>query len=156
MSKISIIVVVFTMSLGFAQKKELTWLSFEELEQALIVQPKKVMIHFYADWCVYCKKMDEAVFTKPEIMQELEGNYYAVRFNVETKDTISFGGKYFTNKNIGKKRMAFHQIPELLAGRINRTIELPATVILDKKFNVEQRFYRYIPPKEMLAILKSK
>jgi thiol:disulfide interchange protein len=56
MSKISIIVLVFTMSLGFAQKKELTWLSFEELEQALIVQPKKVMIHFYADWCVYCKK----------------------------------------------------------------------------------------------------
>lgn len=44
--------------LTLAQKQTVTWLSFEELETALINEPKKVMMHFYADWCVYCKKME--------------------------------------------------------------------------------------------------
>lgn len=137
-----------------AQKQNIDWLSFEELEKALDTQPKKVLVHFYADWCVYCKKMDKAVFTNESVQQELQSRYYAVKFNAESQDTIRFGGKTFINANIGKKRTAFHQIPEFLAGRPDTPIDLPATVILDESFSIEQRFYRYIPPKEMQSILK--
>ncbi len=140
--------------LGFVPKEKVNWLSFENLELALKEEPKKVIIHFYADWCVYCKKMEQAVYTKPDIVDALKSEYYTVKFNVESTDTIQFGGQSFVNLNIGKKRMAYHQIPELLAGRKDIPLELPATVILDKDFNIEQRYYRYIPPKEMLSILK--
>lgn len=153
MKKVAVISILSLMFLSFIPKAKVDWLSFEKLEVALNEEPKKVIVHFYADWCVFCKKMEETVYTKPEIVDAINTEYYAVKFNVETKDTIRFGGQSFVNLNIGKKRTAFHQIPELLAGRKDQQLELPATVILDKDFNIEQRIYRYIPPKEMLSIL---
>ena len=137
-----------------AQNSKLNWLSFEQLEKQLEKQPKKVLIHFYADWCVYCKKMDRVVFTKDEVKKLLNDNYYVVRFNAESKETVQFGGKTFVNEQLGKKRDPMHQIPEFLAGRENRDIELPATIILNEKFEITKRFYRYISPTEMLDILK--
>lgn len=152
----SIYIVLFLFSsLAVAQDKDINWLSFEELEMQLIKEPKKVIVEFYADWCVYCKKMEQSVFSKSEIKALLAKDYYAVRFNVETNDTIVFGGKTFVNKNSGKRRLAYHEIPELLAGREKKSLELPATVILDENFQITNRYYRYIPPKEMLSILKN-
>ncbi len=143
----------FTLSAS-AQKQEVEWLTFSELETALAEKPKKVLIHFYADWCTYCHKMEKAVYTKADIVEELSNTYYAVKFNVETQDTIQFGGKTFVNKAFGKTRNPVHQIPEFLAGRKDKDIALPATVLLNEDFEIEQRFYRYISPKEMLQILK--
>lgn len=138
----------------YAQEENTQWMTFPELESALVKESKKVVIHFYADWCAYCHKMEKVVYTKPDIKDELSANYYAVKFNVEFQDTVTFGGKTFSNLNIGKKRFAYHQIPEFLAGRPDQPMELPATVVLDEAFNIIKRFYRYIPPKEMLNILK--
>lgn len=153
--KYSIYILVFCFSmLSFAQKQTVNWLTFEELEQALLIRPKKVMIHFYADWCVYCKKMDQVVYTKPKIEAELSANYYAVKFNVESQDTIQFGGKKFLNLNVGKKRAAYHQIAELLAGQDEQELTLPAVVFLDKAFAIEKRLFRYIAPKELLVLLQ--
>ena len=155
MRSIVYILIILFSSLAVAQDNDINWLSFEELETELIKKPKKVLVEFYADWCVYCKKMEQSVFSKSEIKALLDKDYYAVRFNVETNDTIVFGGKTFVNKNSGKRRFAYHEIPELLAGREKKTLELPATVILDENFEITDRYYRYIPPKEMLSILKN-
>lgn len=140
--------------LTLAQKQTVTWLSFEELETALINEPKKVMMHFYADWCVYCKKMEQDVYTKPAIATVLSEDYYAVKFNVESTDTIQFGGKKFLNLNVGKKRVAYHEIAELLAGRVTQDLTLPAVIFMDDKFNIKKRLFRYIPPKELISLLK--
>jgi thiol:disulfide interchange protein len=153
--KYSIFILLFCFTtLSSAQKQAVNWLSFEELEQALGTEPKKVMIHFYADWCVYCKKMEQVVYTKPKIEAELSANYYAVKFNVESTDTIQFGGKKFLNLNVEKKRMANHQIAELLASQDNQELTLPAVVFLDDEFTIEKRVFRYIAPKELLALLQ--
>ena len=137
-----------------AQSKSVNWLSFEELEPAFIAQPKKVMIYFYADWCVYCKKMEKDVYSKQEIESLINDEYYAVKFNVESNDTIQFGGKTFINRNYGRKRQASHQIAELLATQEGQPMTLPAVVIMNKEFEIEQRHFRYISPKELFNILK--
>jgi thioredoxin-related protein len=153
--KYSVFIILFCLSTpSSAQTQAVNWLSFEELEQALVTKPKKVMIHFYADWCVYCKKMEQVVYTKPDIEAELATNYYAVKFNVESTDSIFFGEKNFLNLNVGKKRMAYHQIAELLAGQNGKELTLPAVVFFDNEFNVAKRVFRYIPPKELLVLLK--
>ena len=153
--KYSVFILLFCfLTFASAQKQTVNWLSFEELEQALSTEPKKVMIHFYADWCVFCKKMEKVVYTKPNIEAELATNYYAVKFNVESTDTIQFGGKKFLNLNVGKKRVAYHQIAELLAGQDEQELTLPAVVFLDKAFAIEKRLFRYIAPKELLVLLQ--
>ncbi|OSY88723.1 thioredoxin [Tenacibaculum holothuriorum] len=136
------------------QKQKVNWISFEQLDDSLAVKPKKVFISFYADWCVYCKKMDKVTFKNPDVISVLNSEYYAVKMDSETQKTIAFEGRTYTNKQIGKSRNPTHQIPLLLASRKNRTFSLPATVILDKTFKVTQRHFEYLSSKKMLKILK--
>ncbi len=139
---------------GTAQDNTINWLSFEQLEDSLAIQPKKVFIDFYADWCAYCKKMDKAAFKDPNVISKLNAEYYAVRMNAETTDTIVFGGDTYTNKEVGKKRNPTHDIPLLLASRENRPFSLPAIVILNEKFQITDRYFEYIPPKRMNKMLQ--
>lgn len=136
-----------------AQENAIRWLSFEQLEDSLAVAPKKVFIDFYADWCAYCKKMDRVAFRDPQVISRLNEDYYAVRMNAETGDTIVFDGQAYTNPDFGKKRNPVHEIPWLLASREGVPFSLPAIVILDEAFQVMERYFQYIPPKKMREIL---
>ncbi|MBP2830635.1 thioredoxin family protein [Aquimarina sp. U1-2] len=137
-----------------AQKSAtINWLSFEQLENALAIQPKKVMINFYADWCAYCKKMDRVVYTKPEIIEKINTAYYAVKMNVERKDSISFDGTIFTNKGYLTSRNSIHELPILLASREGYPFSLPAIIFLDENFKVRKRYFEYMSPKKLLSTL---
>ncbi|WP_422083086.1 thioredoxin family protein [Ulvibacterium sp.] len=139
---------------GGAQENHIDWLSFGQLEDSLSVKPKKVFIDFYADWCAYCKKMDEAVFKNSKVISKLNKDYYAVKMNAETTDTIVFGGETFVNKQLKKKRNPTHEIPLLLASRENYPFSLPAIVVLNEKFEVTERYFEYLSPKQMLEALE--
>ncbi len=139
---------------GHAQQDRVAWLTFGALEDSLLVRPKKVFLDFYADWCEYCKKMDRVAFRDPKVVDLLNAEYHAVRMDVETTDTIAFGGRAYTNPEFGKSRSPVHEIPRLLASREGVPFTLPAIVILDEHFRVQTWYFRYLPPKELLAILK--
>lgn len=139
-----------------AQNKAINWLSFEQLEDSLAVKPKKVFINFYADWCAYCKKMDEAAYKDPRVISILNTDYYAVKMNAEAANDISFDGQLFSNKQFGKKRNPVHEIALLLASREGIPFSLPAIVILDESFTVTKRYFEYLSPKKMQIVLDVK
>ncbi|MGB5818702.1 MAG: thioredoxin fold domain-containing protein [Saonia sp.] len=153
--KYLLVITVLTVSSKLsAQDAAINWLNFEQLEDSLSVKPKKVFIDFYAEWCTYCKKMDKAAFKVPEIVSKLNSEYYAVKMNVETSDTIIFEGQKYLNKDFGKKRNAIHEIPLLLASREGIPFSLPAIIMFDESFTVTHRYFEYLAPKRMLEILK--
>lgn len=137
-----------------AQENQVNWLNFEQLEDSLSAKPKKVFIDFYADWCAYCKKMDKAAFKDSRVISKLNRDFYAVKMNAETTDTIVFGGQTFVNKQLKKKRNPTHEIPLLLASRENYSFSLPAIVVLNEKFEVANRYFEYLSPKQLLAALE--
>ena len=137
----------------YPQKESVRWMDFGQLEDSLAQRPKKVFIDFYADWCAYCKKMDRAAFRDAAVVAKLNAEYYAIRMNAETTDTITFEGRQYINRDFGKKRNPVHEIPRLLASREGVPFTLPAIVLLDESFRVKRRFFQYIPPKRMLEIL---
>ena len=112
------------------------------------------LIFFFADWCTYCKKMDRAAFKNKDVIRILNDNYYAVKLNAETKDTIVFESVKYINKNIDKSRKPIHQIPLLLATRRGKPFSLPANLILDKSFKIKERYFEYLSPKKMVEILE--
>ena len=137
-----------------AQESEVVrWLSFEQLEDSLAVQPKKVFIDFYTDWCDYCRKMDQVIFTKEEVIKQLNKAYYAVRFDAETDSVVTFGGSQFINDQLGKSRNPLHQIAILLALRDGQ-FSAPAMVLLDEDFKVTARYFEYMDSKRLLKALK--
>jgi thioredoxin-related protein len=131
------------------------WLSFEALEDSLAVQPKKVFIDFYTDWCSYCRKMDKKVFTNPEVIELLNEEYYAVRFNAESEKMITFSGQQLVNDQIGRFRTPIHQIARLLALREGKFVA-PTLVILDETFRVTSRYFEYMDSQSLLKALKNK
>lgn len=136
-----------------AQKKhEINWLSFSQLEDSLAVNPKKVFIDLYADWCVVCKKMDQTTFKDSEFVHLINENYYAVKMNVETNDTLSFGGKAYVNKRLNRVN-PLHEIAQLMGSRKNHEFSLPVYIILNENFEAQVRYFQYLSADQFTAIL---
>lgn len=152
-SIISIFLLLFLYAQGSAQElASVHWLSFEQLEDSLNVKPKKVFIDFYTDWCTYCHKMDKVVFTKPRVIEALNEDYYAVRFDAETDAVVNFGGRQLINDQVDKSRNPLHQIAQLLALREGK-FTAPSIIILDETFQVTARYFEYMSSKQLLNAL---
>lgn len=150
---ISALLSIFFSSRILAQASEaVNWLTFGQLEQALEEEPKKVFIDFYTDWCTYCRKMDKVVFTKPEVIQLLNEEYYAVRFNAETDAIVPFGGSEFINDQVTQSRNPLHQITQLLAVREGQFVA-PTMVVLDEEFAVTARYFEYLSSRRLIRVL---
>lgn len=147
---------LFTLTSGttYSQSKdEIQWIGFEQLYDSLSVHPKKVFIDFYADWCTPCLKMDEVTFKDQRVILKLNKDYYAVKMDVETTDTIVFGQQRFTNKRV-KRRNPVHDIPLLLASRKGAPFSLPALVVMDSSFTAQARYFQYLDAEQLLSILE--
>lgn len=139
-----------------AQKSDvqINWLSWEQLETALAEKPKKTIVFFHADWCAYCKKIDRVVFTKPQVIEKINTDYYAVRMNAETTDTIHFDGQEFINKQAVTRRNGVHELPLLLGSRTGKGYSLPITLIFDEQFAFKNRIFEYYTSAKLLKLLK--
>jgi len=133
--------------------KSVHWLTFEQLEDSLAITPKKVFIDFYTESCTYCRKMDRVVFTKPEVIDLLNEDYYAIRFDAETESEITFDGQKLVNDQIDKSRSPIHQIAQLLASREGKFTP-PTFVVLDEDFKVIARYFEYMDGDKLINALK--
>ena len=138
---------------AFAQT-EIDWLNFEQLEVKLKEEPKPILIYFYADWCAYCKKMDRHAFKDQKVIELLAKDFYAVKMNAETKDTLVFDGARFINDEVETHRSPTHQLAKLLASRNDQAFSLPALILLNKDFKVIDRKFSYLTSDRMLELLK--
>ncbi len=145
--------VTFSVQYAEAQEKQqINWISFNELHAAFIANPKPVIISFYADWCSECLKMEKITFQDQQIIERLNRDFYVVRMNVESKDTIRFGDQVFVNKRINRLNPV-HEIALLLASRKDSPFSLPAIVFLDKEFAPRSRYFQYLDVRTMMSIL---
>jgi thioredoxin-related protein len=150
-----IIIVTLFSGLSMTAQNESTvkWIGFEELYDSIQRHPKKVFIDFYADWCMPCIKMNKEVFTDPEVSKILNEEYYAVKMDIETSDTIQFGPQIFVNERLNR-RNPVHQIALLMARRKNQPFSLPAMVILDEKFEAKARYFQFLNQNQLVEILR--
>jgi len=100
-----------------------------------ISQPvkKKIVVDVFTEWCGWCKKMDKSTFRNPEIVKYVNENYYAVKFDAEYKNDITFKGKNY--KFVKGGRNGYHELAaEILQGRLS----FPTLVFLDENHAVIQ------------------
>ncbi len=64
--------------------------SVEDLNKKLAqakAQNKRVMLDFYADWCTYCKSMENTTFKSPKVINALN-NFVVLQADVTEMDTV--------------------------------------------------------------------
>ena len=97
--------------------------------------------------------MDQVAFKDEKVISLLNKDYYSIRMDSESRDTIVFEGKKYYNEQVGKYRNPIHQIPLMLASRKSYPFSLPSTLILDEKFRVKRRFFEYLSKKKLARVL---
>jgi len=128
--------------------QEINWMSLDEVREAQKTNPKNVLIDVYTNWCGPCKLMDRNTFSNTDIIRIINENYYAVKFNAEGNDTVTFMDKVFTNPNFDstktQKRNSSHQLTQFLG--INA---YPSTLFFDSNMNYLTPVKGYLNPKQI-------
>ncbi|MFD1769516.1 thioredoxin family protein [Sphingobacterium suaedae] len=139
--------------LSAQDKDQVQWLTWEQLSDSLTVHPKPVLLFFHTDWCAYCRKMQNVVFTDSAVIRKLDADYYALRFDAESVDTVCFDHQILTNAVSKKRTGHYHQITKLLAAREGK-FTFPTTIVLRKDFTVRSRHFHYLDRRKLLKALQ--
>lgn len=124
------------------------WLSWEQAVEKMKVQPRKIMVDVYTDWCGWCKRMDATTMVDPTIVQMLGEKYYAVKMDGEYKKDIVFMGR--TYKFVPGGRSGYHELPaELMSGKMS----YPTLVFLDEEYSIIQPVPGYQQANQLEVIL---
>lgn len=129
------------------KKDEIHWISMEEAEAKMKEHPKKVIVDVYTSWCGWCKVMDRETYANDSLIRFVNDNFYAVKFDAESRNAISFMGKkweYSAQSRVNELAV------ELLQGRLS----YPTTVFLDENFQNAQPTPGYLKVFQMESILK--
>lgn len=87
-----------TLSLLAGEKE---WYSFREGMEVARNQQKHIIIDFYADWCTWCKVMEEKTFSDPEVEVLLFKHFAPIKLEAEnTRQRLEFRGKSFTPRQL--------------------------------------------------------
>jgi thioredoxin-related protein len=130
------------------ETKHINWLTIEEAYKLTQKKPKKFVIDVYTDWCGWCKVMDQKTFSKPAIIDYVNENFYAVRFNAEQTAPITLGQQTF--KYVGSGGRGVH---ELAAALMKNQMSYPTTVFMDEKFQLIQPVPGYMEPRTFHQII---
>lgn len=140
---IAAILILGLQNIHAQQKVEVKWLTFEEAEKLDSTDHRPFLIDVYTDWCGWCKRMSAVTFANPNIANYINQNFYPIRFDAETSDTIKFRNK--EHKSNGKvNELAI----ELLHGRLS----YPTIVYIDRDSNA-MPVPGYMEPKDIEPLL---
>ncbi|MGF1532770.1 MAG: thioredoxin family protein [Bernardetiaceae bacterium] len=139
----------FVMEKPAPAPESVQWLTIEEALEKHQKEPRKIFIDVYTDWCGWCKKMDQATFSHPQIASYLNEKYYAVKFNAEQRENLVFLGNTF--KYVEQGRRGYH---EFAAALLQNKLSYPTVAFLDENLQLIQPIPGYMEPKQFDPILK--
>jgi thioredoxin-related protein len=125
MKKTVFIVVLMVFAIHI-NAQEINWVSFEEAIALQKKKPKKIMMDVYTNWCGPCKMLDKNTFNNKDVVDYVNKNYYAVKFNAEGDESINFNGKTYINPDYNpanaNRRNSVHQLARYFSIRSYPTI----------------------------------
>lgn len=148
-SLVLIILLSFSAKIKAQDAPKITWYSIEEAIELNKKKKKKFFIDVYTDWCGWCKKMDASTFVDPVIVKYMNEHYYAVKFDAESKDSVSVNGQEYINTNPGTKRST-HQLAVAL---LNGKLSYPSFVFLDEEVKLITVLPGFNPPEKLEPVL---
>jgi thioredoxin-related protein len=124
------------------------WLTFEEAQKKNKEVNKPFIIDIYTDWCGWCKHMIKTTYSNPGIASYINANFYPVKFDAETKDTIEYNGKIY--KPLSPQPRTAH---ELAIKFLGNSLSYPSTMFVTNKFEFNLLSQGYLEDKKLEPLL---
>ncbi|MBV7269272.1 thioredoxin family protein [Winogradskyella luteola] len=133
--------------------KEINWITIEEAVELQKKEPKKIIMDVYTNWCGPCKLLDKNTFHNADVVDYINEHYYAVKFNGEGNDVVTFNEKTFKNPKYdpakANRRNSAHEFTGYLKVRAYPTI-----VYFDEEANIIAPISGYRKPQQLELYLK--
>ena len=140
------------LSFNSLSAQSIQWVSLAEAIEAQKANPKKIIIDVYTDWCGPCKLMDKNTFQNRDVAAYISKHYYAVKFNAEGNESITYSGNEFLNPNYDpdkKGRNATHQFTQYLGIR-----GYPSLIFMSETTDLIMPLVGYQKPQQIELFLK--
>lgn len=127
------------------------WYTFTDAVELQKKKPKPIMVDIYTSWCGPCKMMSANTFGNEIIANYLNENFYPVKFNAETRDSVKFNGFVFANKNPEGTPRPVHEFAiSILEGKLS----YPSVVFLNEDIKKIQTIVGYYKADQFEPIMK--
>ena len=151
MKRLILLLALLTVGVSSAQK--INWMSMNDALEAQAKNPKKIFIDMYTAWCGPCKMLDRDTFSNKDVIQFINKNFYAVKFNAEGNDIVNYNNNKFDNPKYdpakAKRRNSQHKFAAHMGVRA-----YPTVLFLDEQGNLINRVKSYKKPQQMEMYLK--
>ncbi|NME71334.1 glucosaminidase domain-containing protein [Flammeovirga aprica] len=127
---------------------EIEWISIQEAEKRNAVEPRPILVDIYTDWCGWCKELDKKTYSDPLIIDYINKNYWAVKFNPETSAEITFNGVEYGIKEADGN--TYHEFEQYIS---DAPLSYPTTAFLTPQNTNFLSMPGFIEKKEMHVIL---
>lgn len=132
---------------------KINWITIEEAIELQKTAPKKIIMDVYTNWCGPCKMLDKNTFGNADVANYINEHYYAVKFNAEGNDSVTYKDKTFGNPKYdatkANRRNSAHEFSRFLNVRA-----YPTMVFFDEEANFITPVTGYLKPQELELYLK--
>lgn len=153
MKKLGIILVLALLTTVNSIAQEINWVTFEEALELQKKEPKKIMMDVYTNWCGPCKMLDKNTFQNKDVAAYVNEHYYAVKFNGEGNEKVTYDGKDFENTGykpeLANRRNSAHPLANYL-----QVDAYPTIVFFGEDAKVLTPLRGYQKPQELELYLK--
>jgi thioredoxin-related protein len=149
--RIKLLLIFASATLTFNAQNEnglVNWLSLKEAQEKNKAFQKPILLDIYTDWCGWCKHMMKTTYSNPGIAGYINQNFYPVKFNAETKDTIEYAGK--TYYPTSKEPKTPHQLALKFLGN---SLSYPSTMFITNNYEYNLLTQGYLDEKKIEPVL---
>jgi thioredoxin-related protein len=150
--KVFTVLIFSALSLNYFSQNEnnglVKWLTIKEAQEKNKTLQKPIILDIYTDWCGWCKHMMKTTYSNPGLADYINTNFYPVKFNAETKDTIEYDGKIY--KPLSKEPKTTH---ELAIKFLGEKLSYPSTMFIANNFQFNLLSQGFLEDKKIEPIL---
>ena len=148
---------LFLFSQG-AVKTEISWIPLEKAKVLAKKHNQKILIFFYKENCPYCEKMKEETLSDINVINIINKNFFPVKIDSRTKDTILYNNKAYSNQQPIKDGYTWRHdfYAEVASFTRNNTSQIttPTIVLFNNTFDKITSFPGNQPKELLLRRLK--